>query len=231
MPKTINEITQNKLLQLANIIHYPKDNLSLLEIALTHRSVGNPNNERLEFLGDSILNFTIGAELYKRLPLADEGTLTRLRAQLVKKETLIDLANAINLGAYILLGPGEKKTGGHQRGSILADTFEAIIGCTFCAVGIDATRDLILRYYQEKLAESTGIQEDKDPKTRLQELLQAKKMPLPVYEIKQVFGPSHEQTFHVICKTVLTDAVIGSGASRRKAEQDAAEQILKIVGE
>lgn len=223
----MNEAIQNKLLQLAEVINYPKHDLHLLEIALTHRSVGDPNNERLEFLGDSILNFLIGAELYDRLPLADEGTLTRLRAQLVKKETLIELANAIHLGDYVILGPGEKKTGGHQRGSILADTFEAIIGCMFCTVGIAETRDLILHYYHIKLADITGIEVEKDPKTTLQELLQAKKLHLPEYEVKQIIGPPHEQTFQVVCKTVLTDPVIGLGSSRRKAEQDAAEKVLK----
>ena len=225
----MDEAAQNKLLQLAEAINYPMHGLELLTMALTHRSVGDPNNERLEFLGDSILNFLIGAELYARLPLADEGALTRLRAQLVKKETLIELANTMNLGKYVILGPGERKTGGHQRGSILADTFEAIIGCMFCTAGIAETKYLVLNYYQTKLAELTGSDDDKDPKTRLQELLQAKKLPLPEYEVKKILGPAHEQVFHVVCKTVLAEPILGEGVSRRKAEQDAAEKVLNII--
>lgn len=225
----MNEALQYKLLQLATMLNYPKQDLTLLKLAITHRSVGEPNNERLEFLGDSVLNFIIGAALYERLSTADEGTLTRLRAQLVKKETLVELAESLDLGKYLLLGPGEKRTGGHQRGSILADAFEAIIGCMYCTLGFSAAKNLVLSYYQTKLAELTEVEANKDPKTKLQEMLQAKKLPLPEYVVVNIFGPSHSQTFHVSCKTVLTEAIIGIGASRRKAEQAAALLVLELI--
>jgi ribonuclease III len=226
----MNEAVENKILQLAKILDYPKNDLYLLKIAITHRSVGDPNNERLEFLGDSVLNFIIGAELFYRLPEADEGTLTRFRAKLVKRETLIELATTLKLGDYLLLGPGEKKTGGHQRGSILADALEAIIGCMYCTVGIDKIKQLILKWYKCALEEIIDKNIDKDPKTKLQELLQSKKMQLPKYNILNITGPSHDQVFYVVCETVLLqDPVEGTGISRRKAEQDAAEKALQQI--
>jgi len=227
----LDEITQNKIIRLADIIKFPKEDIKLLEMALTHRSVGNPNNERLEFLGDSVLNFIIGAELYNCLPKANEGTLTCFRAKLVRKETLTELAEGLHLGDYLILGPGEKKTGGHQRGSILADAFEAIIGAMFCSAGFDKTRIMVLNYYRFKFADITEQEIDKDPKTRLQELLQSRKLQLPEYEVVKITGMQHDQIFHVHCATVLLEEpVLGVGVSRRRAEQESAEKVLNIIG-
>ncbi len=226
----MDEITQNKIARLADIIKFPKNDMKLLEIALTHRSMGNPNNERLEFLGDSVLNFIIGAELYNKLSMANEGTLTCFRAKLVRKETLAELAEELRLGDYLILGPGERKSGGQQRGSILADAFEAIIGAVFCSAGFAAARDMVLGYYQLKLADITEQKMDKDPKTRLQELLQARKLHLPEYEVVKITGAQHDQMFYVHCTTILlSEPVEGVGISRRGAEQDAAEKVLKIL--
>ena len=226
----MDELTLNKITRLAEIINYPKGDLKLLKIALTHRSVGDPNNERLEFLGDSVLNFIIGAELYHRLPKADEGTLTCFRARLVRKETLMELAEALNLGEYLILGPGEIKTGGHQRGSILADAFEAIIGAMFCSAGFAGTQNMVLQHYAIRLEDIIKQKIDKDPKTRLQELLQAKKMQLPEYEIVKITGAQHEQIFHVACSIILlAEPIEGVGVSRRNAEQDAAEKTLEVI--
>ena len=226
----MDERIANKIAKLARILQFPEAEKNLLARAVTHRSVGDCNNERLEFLGDAVLNFIIASELYNVMPQADEGTLTRLRATLVRKETLTELAESLQLGDYLILGAGERKSGGQQRSSILADALEAIIGAMFCSQGFAATRDKVLAYYQEKLAIVTTEKLSKDPKTSLQELLQAKKMQLPMYEVIKITGEQHEQTFHVRCSTVLlAEAVKGTGVSRRQAEQDAAEKVLILL--
>ena len=147
----MNEIAQNKLTALAKIVDYPNDDLANLRIALTHRSVGLPHNERLEFLGDSVLNIVISEELYQRFPLADEGALTRIRAQLVRGDTLANIAKEKDIGNYLNLGPGEIKSGGHQRNSILADSLEAIIGAIYCDSDLATVRRIILVWFESLL--------------------------------------------------------------------------------
>lgn len=223
-----------KYKQLMQDIGYTFQDMKWLEIALTHRSVGSHNNERLEFLGDSILNFIVATELYKRFAAAAEGQLTRMRAHFICEAMLIDFARRFKIGEYIILGDGEKRSGGHQRVSILADAVEAIIGAIF----LDATQDLnivqqiVLSWYDDQFAifNDKKLQNYKDPKTVLQELLQAKKLALPEYEVIKIEGEQHKQTFYVQCKvTVLLEPIIGVGNSRRKAEQIAAEKVLEVI--
>lgn len=203
-----------------------------LECALTHRSANKSHNERLEFLGDSILNFLISVELYQSFPTADEGDLSRLRAQLVKGETLGKLAVELKLGEFLRLGEGELKSGGFRRESILADTVEAIIGAIYLDAGIEATKAFILRIYATALAQSCLDDNLKDPKTRLQELMQSRGLRLPLYEVTETVGQAHNQTFKVTCSIVLlTKPVEATGNSRRKAEQMAAERTLELLKE
>jgi len=204
-----------------------------LETALTHRSVGSVNNERLEFLGDAVLSFVISASLYERFPEADEGRLSRLRAALVKGDTLTEIARQLDLGKYLRLGPGEMKSGGHRRASILADALEALIGAVYLDAGIEPARELILRLYGHRFEQGLPEAEQlKDPKTRLQEWLQARGQSLPVYDVSSVSGEAHDQTFVVSCTvTNLPEPSTGVGSSRRKAEQDAASKALKQLTE
>lgn len=201
-----------------------------LELALTHRSVGSRNNERLEFLGDSILNFVIAEALYHQFPHIDEGKLSRLRASLVRGSTLAALARALNLGEYIKLGPGELKSGGFRRESILAGTLEAIIGAVLQDGGFAAVKAFILKLYQAELEEMCAERELKDPKTRLQEHLQAQKRTLPNYTIVSIDGEGHSQRFTVTCSVEgLNETITGLGESRRKAEQNAAANTLALL--
>ncbi len=200
----------------------------LLEEALTHRSAGSANNERLEFLGDAVLSFVISAELYQRFCDANEGTLSRLRAALVKGETLARLAKTIELGEHLRLGPGELKSGGFRRESILADGFEALIGAVYLDAGIEAARARILSLFDKELQGVSPSEVLKDPKTRLQEILQSRHEPLPSYSVVSVEGEAHEQTFVVDCRISGIDAPVkGKGGSRRKAEQAAAKAALE----
>lgn len=204
--------------------------MTLLETALTHRSVGSRNNERLEFLGDAILSFVISAELYSRFPEADEGTLSRLRSSLVKGDTLAGLARGLDLGNYLSLGSGELKSGGYRRDSILADALEAVFGAIYLDSDIDTIKTIILRLYDERISTATPHAELKDPKTRLQELLQSRHLPLPTYSVISVEGEAHAQTFVVRCDIEgLAEPTIGSASSRRKAEQAAAELALQAL--
>ncbi len=206
-------------------------NEGALQVALTHRSAGRDNNERLEFLGDAILSFVISEELYQRYPRADEGRLSRLRATLVRGDTLAAIARDLALGDYLHLGSGEMKSGGFRRESILADAFEAIIGAIFLDAGIDAARDFILRHLGPRLTEVDTASSLKDPKTRLQEFLQSRRRPLPNYEVISVEGDEHAQTFRVACHVEgISEPLQGVGNSRRKAEQMAAEEALKRLG-
>lgn len=201
-----------------------------LRKALTHRSVGSSNNERLEFLGDAVLNLVIADALFQRFPQANEGDLSRLRAHLVKGETLAELAQEIALGDYLVLGQGELKSGGFRRGSILAGALEAVLGAVYYDADFAAVRDLILALYQERLDTTTVENTGKDPKTRLQEFLQAGGLPLPQYSVISVEGKDHKQLFRVGCVISRLDgAVEGSGRSRRRAEQDAAARTLELV--
>ncbi len=200
---------------------------ALLERALTHRSAGSRNNERLEFLGDSIVNHVIAEALYRRFPRASEGELSRMRAALVRGDTLAQLATALELGGHLVLGPGERRSGGHRRKSILADALEAVIGAIFLDAGMDHCRACVLGWYGDRL-EQLAAGADKDAKTRLQEYLQGRGHPLPVYEMVAVRGEDHDQQFSVACRLEQPALVSeGSGRSRRKAEQAAAQAALE----
>ncbi len=200
----------------------------LLAQALTHRSHGAPHNERLEFLGDGVLNCVIAAELYQRFGDLNEGDLSRLRANLVRQEPLRQLAQDVGLGERLRLGEGEVRSGGSARPSILADAFEALIGAVFLDSGFEAARDVIRRLYAPMLAELDPANPGKDPKTLLQELLQARRLPLPQYSVVATEGAAHEQRFEVEC--VIADLSLrtkGNGSSRRVAEQEAARRAFE----
>ncbi|SHF63454.1 RNAse III [Modicisalibacter ilicicola DSM 19980] len=203
---------------------------ALLALALTHRSYGGDNNERLEFLGDSIVNFVIGEALFQRFPQAREGQLSRLRARLVKGKTLAELAREFCLGEQLRLGSGEMKSGGYRRDSILADAVEAVIGAIYLDGGMQEARARVLSWYASRL-ESINLQDtQKDPKTRLQEFLQSRQSALPRYEVVSVEGEAHAQTFTVECHVQLLDEhTVGIGTSRRHAEQEAAEKALSLI--
>lgn len=214
--------------KIADLIGHVFKNLDLIELALSHRSYSKKNNERLEFLGDSILNFTIAAELYKRFPDVPEGDLSRLRSSLVDKDTLAKIATSLDLGSFIKLGGGELKTGGWRRDSILADATEAVFGAVYEDAGIEVAQALVLRLYQDYLNDLPDVEMLKDPKTRLQEWLQGQKFPLPTYSMVSVSGKSHDQTFKVQCQVNSHQVTVeAEGKSRRKAEQAAAELALK----
>lgn len=212
------------------VLEYHFTQRHYLEMALTHRSVGSKNNERLEFLGDAILNFVIAEALYHQFPDVDEGKLSRLRASLVRGSTLAKLARNLNLGDYIVLGPGELKSGGFRRESILAGTLEAVIGAVLQDGGFEAAKAFILNLYQAALTEVCADSELKDPKTRLQEYLQGKKRTLPNYSVVAIDGEGHSQSFTVDCIVEgLDEKIIGLGKSRRKAEQKAALNALELL--
>lgn len=202
----------------------------LFVMALTHRSMGANNNERLEYLGDSILGFVIAEKLYEMFPQASEGDLSRLRASLVNQTSLAELAREHNLGDYLILGSGELKSGGFRRDSILSDALEAIMGALVKDQGVLSCQQWVLTLFANKLAELDLNNWQKDPKTRLQELLQSKKTELPTYELTKMTGAAHAQTFNIECKVVLfSEPSIGAGVSRKKAEQAAAENMLKLI--
>ena len=206
----------------------------LFETAVTHRSAREINYERLEFLGDAVLNLVIAGELYRRFAAADEGSLSRLRASLVSSAPLAQIGAAIGIGDVLRLGSGELKTGGFRRESILADATEALIGALYLDAGLEAARELVLRLYDSRLQALQPDGELKDAKTRLQELLQGRGEPLPVYVLEATEGEPHEQTFHVRCEVRHGEAqqllrTGGSGGSRRSAEQQAAEAALRIL--
>ncbi|WP_420886468.1 ribonuclease III [Candidatus Methylopumilus planktonicus] len=199
-------------------------------MALTHRSYSAQHNERLEFLGDSVLSFLIAEELYKRFPRIDEGDLSRLRAQLVKESSLSGIATSIGLGDFIRLGEGELKSAGWRRPSILADTFEAIIGAIYFDGGIEPTHQFILRFFEKQLNEIDPKLIQKDPKTLLQELLQSKKSDLPIYSVVSIEGEAHSQTFTIECIIKKSDIKTqGIGNSRRIAEQEAASKAYQLM--
>lgn len=218
------------LQRLSKRLGYTFSRVDLLEQALRHRSVRGANNERLEFLGDAVLNLVIATELYLRFPAASEGELSCLRANLVNKDSLAELAQQFDLGDYVLLGAGELKSGGKQRHSILADTMEAIIGAIYLDAGIVPSSERILAWYHAKLATTHTDSLYKDAKTRLQEYLQAKHVALPKYVVILVEGAEHQQRFHVRCEVQgLTETGQGRGTTRRKAEQQAAQMLLEKI--
>lgn len=204
------------------------DSTGLLETALTHRSFGTPNNERLEFLGDSVLGLVISEILFQKFPRSDEGDLSRLRANLVNGETLAEVARRLDFGDELLLGPGELKSGGFRRDSILAGALEAIIGIAWLEGGYDEARAFIARVFEEEIEQASMDQVLKDPKTRLQEYLQGRQQALPDYQVIDTSGSDHDRSFRVECRVDgLSAAIEGEGGSRRKAEQDAAEKALQ----
>jgi len=199
----------------------------LLKQALTHRSAGAPHNERLEFLGDALVGLIVADALYTRWPKADEGVLTRARSELVRESSLAAIARGMDLGGALILGPGEMKSGGHRRDSILSDALEALAGAIFLDAGYSACRDVVLSWFEQAIDELPVGKVEKDAKTRLQEWLQAKQRPLPVYEPVSESGDDHAKVFRVRCR--LADAELaaeGEGGSRRAAEQAAAEIVL-----
>lgn len=209
--------------ELSRRLQYVFSDPGLLERALTHRSKSQKNYERLEFLGDSILSFVVSAELFERYPALTEGELTRLRAALVRQQTLADLARELALGDCLELGGGELKSGGFDRDSILADTLEAVFGAVYRDGGLEAGRRVILGLYAGTLAALDPHSIPKDPKTQLQEYLQKHSLPLPSYNTLEVTGDPHNQKFLVECRVEgLAMPVRGEGASRRRAEQQAA---------
>lgn len=212
-------------------IDYRFDDPALLRLALSHCSSGQQNNERLEFLGDSILGFIMAEELYRRFPEAREGQLSRLRADLVQRSTLADLARELNIGPALNLGTGEHKSGGADRDSILADALEALISALYLDAGLEPCRKAVLAWFAGRLDALDLNTQTKDAKTRLQEHLQANKQRLPEYDVLEVAGKDHQQTFAILCHVEqLPEAVTGYGSTRREAEQEAAEGVLKALG-
>jgi len=199
----------------------------LLQRALRHRSAGKDNNERLEFLGDAILGFIISSHLHQCFPQASEGELSRLRAALVQQATLADIARELQLGAHLILGAGELKSGGATRDSILADALEALICAIYLDAGMERCMDCVRTWFGVRLGEDRVIQPQKDAKTRLQELLQARRQPLPVYEVLEIKGKDHQQVFVIACNIpIIGESFCGSGHNRKVAEQMAAQAAL-----
>lgn len=228
MTKRIGDPKPLAILQAA--MGYTFNDIDLLTRALTHCSVGPQNNERFEFLGDSLINLVMAEALYYKFPRASEGELTRLRAMCVKGDTLATIAEQFKLGDYMKLGIGELKTGGAKRPSILADALEATIAAIYMDANFEVMKQCVLRWYESRLDSMTLSMMQKDPKTQLQEWLQGRKLPLPIYTVVEIEGDSHQQAFRVQCD--ITSPVFsaeGRGESRRKAEQEAAEKILEYL--
>lgn len=217
--------------RLENRLGYHFRDQKLFQQALTHRSRGSQNNERLEFLGDSLLNTVVAEALFQQFPRAQEGELSRLRAQLVKGDTLAEIGRELDLGDCLSLGEGELKSGGFRRASILADAVEALVAAIYLDSGsFGVCREHLLSWYGRRLTEATLTKSQKDPKTRLQELLQARGEPLPVYRVTQVSGEAHAQTFTVSCQvSLLPEPVVTSGHNRREAEKSAAAAALDLL--
>jgi len=213
-------------------IDYRFADQQLLEEALTHRSRGALNYERLEFLGDSVLNLVISSRLFELKPDAQEGDLSRMRARLVRGESLTDIASGLGLGKQLLLGEGEMKSGGFRRASILADSFEALLGAIFLDSNYASCRNVILDLFDPLIEKLPGIEELKDAKTRLQEWLQGRGSPLPEYTLLREEGADHVKKFHVQCRIVDDGSKVeASGSSRRRAEQAAAAKMLVLLQE
>ena len=213
----------------AQLGYEPRDP-ALFRAALTHRSAPGPNNERLEFLGDAVLNLVVAHHLYAAFPDATEGDLSRLRARVVSGEPLAEVAASLELGGALQLGSGELKTGGFRRQSILADALEAVFGAVYLDGGLAVAERAIARLFEPRIAALPAPDELKDAKTRLQEYLQSRGLALPRYKVDRIEGEAHAQTFHVACEVpALRLAGEGRGSSRRRAEQEAAERILSSL--
>lgn len=211
-------------------LKYEFKQAKFLKVALTHRSKGGDHNERLEFLGDAVVNFVIAEALYQQFPTATEGELSRWRASLVNRDTLADLAKEFELGRYIFLGPGELRSGGSERHSILSCAMEAIIGAVYLDGGFEAAQNKIMDWYDNLLQSLSSAASHKDPKTLLQEYLQSRRLSLPIYKVEMISGEAHQQFFTVACQVDgLEDKSIGTGTSRRRAEQDAAQGMLEML--
>jgi len=209
---------------------YEPQDLALFRAALTHRSAPGANNERLEFLGDAVVNLAIAQRLYEAFPLATEGELSRLRARLVSREPLAEIAVSLGLGETLQLGSGELRSGGFRRQSILADALEALCGAIFLDGGLGAVEPIIARLFTARIAALPSPEALKDPKTRLQEYLQSRSLTLPRYQILGIEGEDHAQTFRVSCEVPgLALRVEGGGSSRRRAEQQAAQAMLEAI--
>ena len=206
------------------------DDPELLRRALTHRSAGSKNNERLEFLGDSLVNLIVAEALFRRWPRCDEGELTRARAALVREAALADVARQLQLGDRLELGPGELKSGGFRRDSILADALEAVVGAIYLDGGFEACRDTVIQWFEPLIAALPVGKTVKDAKTRLQEWLQARQQGLPEYRLVSADGEDHDKTFNVLCVMEATGVETpGTGPSRRQAEQAAAQAALDLL--
>ncbi|CAL4320584.1 ribonuclease III [Buchnera aphidicola] len=217
--------------KLQKTLGYTFEKEEILNQALTHRSASVKHNERLEFLGDSILSFVIANTLYRDFPYINEGDMSRMRATLVQGNTLAKIASEFSLGEYLQLGQGELKSGGFKRESILANTIEAIIGSIFIDSDIQIVEKLILKWYKKRLKTIDPKDLQKDSKTRLQEYLQSQNIPLPSYIITQIYGEAHNQLFTIQCKIYeIKGEFIGMGSSKRQAEQNSANQALIKLG-
>ncbi len=215
--------------QLAKLLGYQFNDESLLVQALTHRSFKGAHNERLEFVGDALLGMFVAEALYFAFPKATEGELTRMRSQLVKGQTLTEVAKEYDISSWLLLGPGEMKSGGFRRDSILEDAIESIIGAVYLDSDIEQCRTFVLKLLDERLKQVDPSNALKDPKTQLQEWLQSRKRPLPTYEVAGVSGQAHNQTFKISCTLDNGKLLSATGTSRRKAEQAAARKALEVV--
>lgn len=213
--------------KLERYLGYRFSDKDLLAQALTHKSLSARNNERLEFLGDGILNFIVAESLFRKFPSASEGQLSRLRASLVKQKTLAEIAREKHLSDFLLMGTGELKSGGFNRDSILSDAVEALVGAIYLEQGFGPTQDILATWYGPRLTDLSLDHAEKDAKSRLQEWLQGQQLPLPLYELIEVAGEAHEQSFIVQLElSMLTDVIKATGSSRRQAEQKAAALAL-----
>lgn len=209
---------------------YEFEDEHLLRQALTHRSAPGPNNERLEFLGDAVLQLAISELVFDKTENASEGQLSRLRSTLVKDTTLAEVATFLGIGEHLILGSGEQKSGGHRRSSILADSLEAIFGAVYIDAGFAGARKIIHTAYGDRLHELPEAADLRDPKSRLQEYLQGRKMALPDYAMQKISGKAHNQSFEVSCSIAELDAMtLGKGSTRRDAEQEAALAMLEKI--
>ncbi len=203
---------------------------NLLQLALTHRSKGSEHNERLEFLGDGVVNFVIAEILFHQFQKATEGDLSRWRATLVNRDTLAEVAKKFDLGPHLLLGPGEMRSGGSERSSILSCAMEAVIGAVYLDGGYQAAHDCIAAWFEDLLHSLSSPSSHKDPKTLLQEYVQSHRYDLPTYTVESIEGEAHQQLFVVSCQIEgVSGKTLGRGTSRRRAEQEAAQGMLEVI--
>lgn len=227
-----NSYLKDKYFRLEKAIGYEYKNLNYLQHALTHRSAKPEHNERLEFLGDSILGMIIAEKLYDNFPGIGEGDLTRMRSTLVREVALAEIAREFKLGDFLIMGQGERKSGGFRRDSILADAVESIIASIYldCGKDLNVVRDVLMVWYEIRLKNVQTATSQKDPKTQLQEYLQGRKLSLPTYSVVNVSGEDHNQHFTVKLEVCfLKDAIVGYGSSIRRAEQSAASKAMEIL--